>query len=241
MCFGYSPALDFFQFFSQEIARILQEQNVGCEVELDDFLIHANSCGKCKKDVELVVKLLSYFGFKIYFAKSCLIPSQTIDFLGYTLDAKNCCFVLTQEKLVKCRLIVKALSLLRSIKVKLLQRIIGFLNFACQLVPLFRSYIRPWYKLANFSASRRVRPDPGPLVHLREIFFNDPLFYAWPSRVVRRSVPCFVDATTSRVAGISGHGMFSFPLRSSCPIFEVEFWHLCMVFILIYRIPTKFA
>ena len=220
LCFGYSPAPE---FFSQEIVRILQEQIVGCEVELDDFLIHANSYEKCKKDVEIVVNLLSYFGFKINFAKSCLIPSQKIDFLGYTLDAKNSCFVLTQEKLVKCRLIVKALSLLRSIKVKLLQRIIGFLNSACQLVLLFRSYIRPWYRLANFSASRRVRPDSSPLVHPREIFFNGPLLYAWPSWVTRRSVPCFVDATTSRVAGISGHGMFSFPLRSSRPIFEAEF------------------
>ena len=52
LCFGYSPAPDFFQYFSQEIVRILQEQNVGCEVELDDFLIHANSYEKCKKDVE---------------------------------------------------------------------------------------------------------------------------------------------------------------------------------------------
>ena len=34
---------------------------------------------------------------------------------------------------------------------------------------------------------------------------------------------CFVDATNSRVAGISGHGMFSLPLRSSRPIFEAEF------------------
>ena len=94
-----------------------------------------------------------------------------------------CCFVLTQEKLVKCRLIIKALSLLRSIKVKILQHIIGILNFACQLVPLFRFYIQPWYKVANFSASRGVHPNPGPLVHLWEIFFKGPLFYAWPSRV----------------------------------------------------------
>ena len=134
LCFGYSPAPDFFQFFSQEIVRILQEQNVGCEVELDDFLIHANSYEKCKKDVELAINLSSYFRFKINFAKSCFIPSQKIDILGYTLDAKNCRFV--QEKLVKCRLIIKALSLLRSIKVKLLQRIIGFLNFACQFLSL---------------------------------------------------------------------------------------------------------
>ena len=142
---GPTLAPDFFQFFSQEIVRILKEQNVACEVELDDFLIHANSFEKCKKDVDLVVSLLSYFGFKIDFSKSCLIPSQKIDFLGYTLDAGNFCFVLTQEKLVKCRLIVKTLSLLRSIGVGLLRRILGFFNFACQLVPLFRSYIRPWY------------------------------------------------------------------------------------------------
>ena len=132
MCFDYSPAPEFFQYFSQEIVRILREQNVGCEVELDDFLIHANSYGKCKKDVELVVNLLSYFGFKINFAKSCLIPPQKINFLGHTLDARNYCFRLPQEKLVKCRLIDEALSSLRSVKVKHLQHIIRFLNFACQ-------------------------------------------------------------------------------------------------------------
>ena len=47
LCFSYLPAPNFFQYFSQEIVRILREQNVGCEVELEDFLIHANSYGKC--------------------------------------------------------------------------------------------------------------------------------------------------------------------------------------------------
>ena len=156
-------------------------------MELDDFLIQANSYEKCEKDVELVVNLLSYFGFKINFAKSCLIPSQKIDFLGYTLGANNCRLVLTQEKLVKCRLIVKALSLLRSIKVKLLQCIIGFLNFACQFLSLGLMF-GPGTDLPIFSASRRVRPDPGPLVHLREIFLMAHYFMlgplGWPD------IPC---------------------------------------------------
>ena len=43
------------------------------------------------KDVELVVSLF-YFGFKINFSKSWLIPSQKTDILGYTLDAVNRCF-----------------------------------------------------------------------------------------------------------------------------------------------------
>ena len=206
---------------------------------MDDFLIHANLYGKCKKDVELVVNLLSYFGFEINFAKSCLIPSQKIDFLGYTLDAKNCCFRLTQEKLVKCRLIVEALFYLRSIKVKLLQRNIGFLNFACQLVPLFRSYIRPWYRLPNFSASHRVHPNPGPLVHLWEIFSMAHCFMlglpGWPN------IPCpvllmplFLEWQGTQVTEC-----FLSPLSLHVPSLRQNFWHLCMAFILIYHIPTR--
>ena len=189
--------------------------------------------------MELVVNLLSCFGFKINCVNSCLIPSQKIDFLGCTLDAKNCCFLLTQEKLVKCRLIVEALFYLRTIKVKLLQRIIGFLNFACQLVPLFRSYIWPWYRLANFSASRQVRPNPGPLVHLLEIFSMAHCFMlghlGWPnipSPVLL--MPLFLEWQSSQVTEC-----FLSPLSLCVPSVRQNFWHLCMVFILIYRIPTR--
>ena len=37
------------------------------------------------------------------------------------------------------------------------------------------------------------------------------------------SLPCFVDATPSRVAGISGHGGFAFSLPAPRFIFEAEF------------------
>ena len=127
------------------------------------------------------------------------------------------------------------------LEVSRLKRIIGFLIFACQLVPLFRSYIRPWYRFANLPVSHRVHPDPGPLVHLWQIFIKGPLFYDWPSRVARRSVQCFVDATNSRVAGISGHGMFSFPLGLRVPSLRLNFWHLCMVFIPIYHFLKRFV
>ena len=109
--------------------------------------------------VNLAVRLFSYFGLEVNFAKSSLVPSQRIDFPRYFLDAKNCQFSLTQDKLFKCWLIVKCLSRLRSIRVKLLQRIVGFLNFVFQLFPFGRSFIRPWYKSANreFKISQRGR------------------------------------------------------------------------------------
>ena len=139
------------------------------------------------------------------------------------MDARKCCFTLTQEKLFKCRLITKCLSRLRSIGVKLLQHILGFLNLALQLFLLGRSFIIPWYKLASNFASSRVNLDPSPLVHLRDAFFKGPPFAFWPSGVAQPSLPCFVDATPSRVAGISGQGGFAFSLPAPRPIFEAEF------------------
>ena len=133
LCFGYKPAPDYFQAFSQDLVTIFRSQGILCKVELDDLLIYADSFESCLNSVNLAAKLLNYFGIKVNFAISSLVPSQTIEFLGYSLDAKNCRFSLTQDKLFKCRLVVKCLSRLRSIRVKLLQRILGFLNFALQL------------------------------------------------------------------------------------------------------------
>ena len=223
LCFGYRAAPDYFQAFSQDLVRICRERGILCKVELDDFLIYADSFESCLNSVNFVVDLFKYFGIKINFAKSLLIPSQTIDFLGYSLDARKCRFTLTQGKLFKCRLITKCLSRLRWIGVKLLQRISGFLNFALQLFPLGRSFIRPWYKLASNFASSRVILDPSPLAHLRDVFFKGPLFAFWPLGVAQPSLPCFVDATPSRVAGISGQGGFAFSLPAPRPVFEAEF------------------
>ena len=126
LCFGYRAAPDYFQAFSQDLVRICRERGILYKVELDDFLIYADSFESCLNSVNFVVDLFKYFSIKINFAKSSLIPSQTIDFLGYSLDARKCCFTLTQDKLFKCRLIIKCLFRLRSIGVKLLQRILGF-------------------------------------------------------------------------------------------------------------------
>ena len=104
-----------------------------------------------------------------------------------------------------------------------MQRILCFLNFALQLFPLRRSFIRPWYKLASNFASSRIHLDPSPLAHLRDVFFKGPLFAFWPSGVAQPSLPRFVDATPSRVAGISGQGGFAFSLPAPRPIFEAEF------------------
>ena len=60
--------------------RICRERGILCKVELDNFLIYADSFESCLNSVNFVVDLFKYFGIKINFAKSSLIPPQTIDF-----------------------------------------------------------------------------------------------------------------------------------------------------------------
>ena len=134
LCFGYKAAPDYFQAFSQDLVRIGREQGILCKVELDDYLIYADSFVSCLNSVNFIVDLSKYFGIKIIFVRSSLIPSQTIDFLGYSSDARKCRCTLTQDKLFKCRLIIKCLSRLRSIGVKVLQRILVFFLFCFTII-----------------------------------------------------------------------------------------------------------
>ena len=209
--------------FSQDLVRICCERGVLCKVEFDDFLIYVNSFESCLNSANFVVDLFNYFGIKINFAKSSLILSQTIDFLAYSLNAWKCRFILTQDKLFKCRLIIKCLSRLCSIGVKLLQRILGFLNFALQLFPLGRSFIRPWYKLASNFASSWVKFDPSPIAHLRNVFLEAHFLHfglqGWPNPLC----PVLSMPHLQGWLGFQVKEGFAFSLPAPRPIFEAEF------------------
>ena len=54
------------------------------------------------------------------------------------------------------------------------------------------------------------------------MYFKGPLFAFWLSGVAQPSLPCFVNGTPSRVAGISGQGGFALSFPAPRPIFEAE-------------------
>ena len=142
------------------------------------------------------------------------------------------------SKLVKCKLILKAFSLLSSVRRKLMEQVLEFFNFIFTIVPLARSFIRVWYDQlrSHISESSRVFFDRSPLGPLRDMLFSKTFGFPWLSGVPKHPLPCFVDATPLRVAGISGKGCFSRSLPSPTPIFEAE---LCAASAEIYyHFPT---
>lgn len=224
LSFGYKSAPDFFQYFMQDVCTCLGRLGVNCAVELDDVIINEVGYLACLKASQLAISILQLAGFRINFTKSVIRPTQIIDYLGFTLNAQEQCYKLTDGKLTKCRLMTKALFSLKSVSRKLLERILGFLNFVFSIFPLGRSFIRVWYTQLQQAKSdfTRIYFRRSPLCQLREFFFSGQLVFPWPSGVAQPPLTCFVDATPDRVAGISCQGGFSTPLFYGTPIFEAE-------------------
>ena len=207
-----------------DASKILQSQGVPCAVELDDVLIYAEGREHSRRATYLAISILERTGFKINYTKSVIIPTQVIDYLGYSLNARNQCFQLQKSMLAKCQLILKGLSLLNSVSRKLMEQLLGFLNFIFTIVPLARSFIRIWYDQlkSHITDSSRVLSYRSPLGPLRDFIFSKSFIFPWFSGVPKHPLPRFVNGTPLRVAGISGKGRFSRPLPSFTPIFEAE-------------------
>ena len=109
-----------------DVCRILRCQGVPCNVELNDVIIYAEGKERSLRATHLAISISECAGFKINYSKSVILPTQAIDYLSYTLDAGRQCFCLQKSKLVKCKLILKGLSLLYSISRKLMEQLLGF-------------------------------------------------------------------------------------------------------------------
>ena len=100
LCFGFSPAADHFQDFMTNVCQVLRSQGVPCALELDDVLIHSQIKQNSLRATHLAISILERTSFKINYSKSIINPSQVIDYLGYTLDARRQCFCVQDSKLV---------------------------------------------------------------------------------------------------------------------------------------------
>ena len=100
--FGYFPAPDHFQYLMSHVCRILRSQGVPCNVELDDVIIYGEGRERSPRSAHMAISILERAGFKINYSKSVISPTQVINYLGYTLDARRQCFCVQKSKLVKC-------------------------------------------------------------------------------------------------------------------------------------------
>lgn len=93
---------------------------------IDDLYLQGKSFAECMHTIVQTMKLLEHLGFVVHPDKSVFIPSQSLTFLGFTINSKTMTITLTKEKIEKLKdLIKEALASPQKIKIRTVPKIIG--------------------------------------------------------------------------------------------------------------------
>lgn len=97
--FGLNTAPRVFTKLIKPIAAYLRKRGIRIIVYLDDFLILGSSIEESKANTQLTLDLLQWLGFTINWEKSILVPTQTLTFLGLSIDSQTMSLSLPEKKI----------------------------------------------------------------------------------------------------------------------------------------------
>ena len=95
---GYKDAMRVFTKILKPPFSHLRSMGHTSIVYVDDTYLQSNTYELCCANIEDTVNLLRSLGFTIHPGKSILIPTQTIEFLGFVLDSRNMTISLSMQK-----------------------------------------------------------------------------------------------------------------------------------------------
>ena len=130
-----------FEKFSTALEFISKQQGIHKMIHyLDDFLIINTSVNKCRNDLDLFLKICEDINVPLAPEKT-FYPSQTIQFLGIEVDSVKQEIRLPQDKLDKCKSVIKTLLTKDKCSLLELQSLLGLLSFACIVVVPGRAFL----------------------------------------------------------------------------------------------------
>ena len=89
LSFGLNNARRVFTKLIKPIAAHLRKRGIRIIVYLDDFLILGSSIKESKANTQLKLDLLQWLGFTIIWEKAMLVPTQSLTFLGLSIDSQS--------------------------------------------------------------------------------------------------------------------------------------------------------
>ena len=98
--FGLNTAPRVFTKLLKPIAAYLRKRGIQIIVYFDNFLILGSSIEESKANTQLTLDLLQWLGFTINWEKSVLVPTQSLTFLGLSIDSQTMLFSLPERKVL---------------------------------------------------------------------------------------------------------------------------------------------
>lgn len=154
LVFGLCCSPYYFNKVLRPIISYLREVGLRVTVFVDDFLLAA-SVAEISDFSDQLVHTLQDLGFVINFEKSCLVPSQSIDYIGYNISsARGIIRVKAQAKRVaKLRRAIKKTISQDSVPARQLAKVLGLCVSVAWVVTPGKLFLRKAYRLLGTKQS----------------------------------------------------------------------------------------
>ena len=129
MPFGLNIAPRTFTKLTAVLVAQLREMGIQCFAYLDDWLVVAESLAEATLHTEQVVRVLTNAGFIINREKSSLVPSQSIEWLGWTWDTRSLRLVFPAAKVKALVSRLDAFVSSATFTRRSLESVVGYLNW----------------------------------------------------------------------------------------------------------------
>lgn len=130
--FGLAPAPWVFTKITKPILRILRLLGYLSVLYLDDFLLIGGTVKECLQNLTATKEILLKLGFLVNTKKSSLIPTQRVNYLGFTIDSNQFIIELTDKRKIQVSSLIKSFIKKDKCSIEELASIIGSLIATCQ-------------------------------------------------------------------------------------------------------------
>ncbi|KAM8939450.1 LOW QUALITY PROTEIN: uncharacterized protein RCH25_053096 [Pelodytes ibericus] len=132
--FGLSSAPWCFTKLLKPVMSFLRRKGVRLIIYLDDLLLMSQDKSTLQLHLSWTVDILQALGFLINWEKSCLSPSQLMEFLGFDINSIHGSLHLPKSKVKSIRKEIKKVLCLPQITIRQLARVIGLLAASIQAI-----------------------------------------------------------------------------------------------------------
>ena len=206
MPFGLGPAPRVFTKIMKPIVALLRRLGLRIIIYLDDMILLNQTESGLLRDRDSLLYLLMLLGFAINWKKSFLVPTQTLEFLGFTINTVSMMMSLPEGKITKIVQKCQRLISDKVVSVRNIAEIVGQLTASVRAIlpaPLHYRHMQMTQTkalLTGKSYEAKVTLTPDTLLELRWWISN---IKDWNGRAIITPSP---DLTIETDASLSGWG-----------------------------------
>lgn len=161
--FGLRSAPRIFTKVMAVVGAFLRKQMIHIFMYLDDWMLKNSSKVKLTKQLQYTQELLKNLGLIINVKKSCLVPTQIIEYLGAVIHLKEGLVFPSLERFKNISQMIQIFLNSQTVEARVMLRLLGLMASCIDLVPWARLHMRPlqlyllaWWRPALHSLNHLI-------------------------------------------------------------------------------------